>query len=101
MMLQDADVSMIRPDLIRSLLDTAEKFQLHNVIHAGVHARNFLFAPERALIIDFGRAFLRDGDIDEDRERALECWNDPLGTRAWLQQKLGIQSVGDYLKNVA
>ena len=32
MMLQDADVSMIRPDLIRSLLDTAEKFQLHNVI---------------------------------------------------------------------
>ena len=92
---------MIRPDLIRSLLDTAEKFQLHNVIHAGVHARNFLFAPERARIIDFGRAFLRDGDIDEDRERAVECWNDPLGTRVWLQQKLGIQSVGDYLKNVA
>ena len=101
MMLQDADVSMIRPDLIRSLLDTAEKFQLHNVIPAGVHARNFLFAPEHALVIDFGRAFLRDGDSDEDWERAVECWNDPLGTSVWLKQKLEIQPVNDYLKNVA
>ena len=100
MTLQDADVSMIRPDLIRSLLDTVEKLQLYDVIHAGLHAGNFLFAPDRALVIDFGRAIFRDGYSDEDWETLFVCEGDPRGVRVYLQQKLGIKSVDDYLKNI-
>lgn len=56
--LKDADVSMLRPDLIRSLIDTVNILPTLGVVHNDAHHGNYLFSANRAVIIDFGKAIL-------------------------------------------
>ena len=99
--LEDADVSILRPDLIRSLLDIVKTLQLYDVIHPNPHADNLLFAPDRALVIDFGRAIFREErNSDEEWASEARAWDDHNGAKTYLQRKLGTKSIDDYLNNV-
>ena len=100
--LNDVDPAMLRPDLIRSLLDTVDNLQKFYVIHADPHAGNYLFTPNRAVIIDFGTAFFKEaGETEEEWMSGVECQGDSRWARKLVAFKLGVESLDDYLKATA
>ncbi|KAK7680182.1 hypothetical protein QCA50_016691 [Cerrena zonata] len=99
--LRDADPAMLRPDLIRSLLETVDSFHTFNVIHADPNPGNILFSPDRAVIIDFGEAYFRsEEESDEDWANAVFDEGDLRWCKIWITKRLGVESLDDYLSTV-
>ena len=96
--LKDVDPAMLRPDLIRSLLDTVDSIEKLYVIHDDPHPENYLFTQNRAVVIDFGKAFFREaGETEEDWIAVVQCHRIPPYVRRLLAQKLSVESLDDYL----
>lgn len=94
--LNDVDPILVRPELYKPLIAAVATFSKHGVFHDDVNQNNILFtpaqAPNRAVLIDFGCAALRDAEEpDEEWDQAVQFANDVGRLRLSLEQKLGIK----------
>ncbi|KAL4066703.1 hypothetical protein J3A83DRAFT_215091 [Scleroderma citrinum] len=76
-LLRDIDPALVLPKLYRPLMKAVAIFDERGVIHYDINENNVMFtppeAPERAVIIDFGCAGLRqEGVSDEEWENTLK-----------------------------
>lgn len=95
--MKEARPSMLRPDLIRSLIDTVSMFPTLGVVHGDANDGNYLFSADRAVVIDFGMAIIRSTQTDAEWEELVEFWNDLGGCKIWIAAKLGVKSLDDHL----
>jgi len=91
----DIDPVLVRRDLYEPLIVAVATFSKHGVFHDDINQNNILFtpaeAPNRAVLIDFGCAALRDAEEpDEEWDQAVQFANDVGRLRLSLEQKLGI-----------
>lgn len=97
---KEAHLSMLRPDLIRSLIKTVSMLHIFGVIHADAHDGNYLVSTTRAVIIDFGTATVRDRQSDEEWTALVNFWDDLGGCKFHIAAKLGVKSLDDYLMTI-
>ncbi|KAI6115720.1 hypothetical protein EDD17DRAFT_1430528, partial [Pisolithus thermaeus] len=68
--LRDIDPTLVRPDLYEPLIAAVATFPKHGVFHNDVNQNNILFtpaqAPNRAVLIDFGCAALRNAEEPDE-----------------------------------
>lgn len=92
----DIDPVLVCPDLYEPLIAAVATFSKHGVFHDDINQNNILFspaeAPNRAVLIDFGCAALRDAEQpDEEWDEAVRFANDVGMLRLLLEKKLGIK----------
>ncbi|KAI6021036.1 hypothetical protein EDC04DRAFT_393341 [Pisolithus marmoratus] len=92
--LHDIDPALVRPDLYEPLIAAVATFSKHGVFHDDINQNNILFtpaqAPNRAVLIDFGCAALRDAEEpDEEWDQAVQFANDVGRLMLSLEEKLG------------
>ncbi|EPT05858.1 hypothetical protein FOMPIDRAFT_1026754 [Fomitopsis schrenkii] len=87
--LRDVDPGLLDPTLCASLVAAVDSFSTLGVCHADLNEGNILFSPPerpmRAVVIDFGCAMLKDGDVSEEE------WNETVQFNAdatWIRKIL-------------
>jgi hypothetical protein len=102
--IKDIDPRVIAPSLIQSVFQTVTAFGALGVAHNDLHAHNILFAPGdhpvRAVIIDFGSAYVHEDESDEEWKEIVARTGDLLELRAQFRWKLPQEDVSQYLSEV-
>jgi len=84
--LRDVSPAAITPDLCAQVVSVIESFPLHDVIHNDITLTNIHFTPPeqpvRVVLIDFGCAFIRSEDTDD------EHWKDLGESDVWWAKQL-------------
>jgi len=100
---KEVDNQSITPSLIRSLFQTVTAFGKLGVSHNNLHAKNILFAPgrfsTRAVIIDFGSAYVLEEESEDEWKEIVAEGGDLLALRTQFRQKLG-HDKSEYLSEV-
>ena len=81
---------ILPPAIFHPLLDTISKFKALGVYHGDINSTNILVspskAPDRAVLIDFGWAGVREyGESEEEWTSFCELYNDESGLKAVLK----------------
>ncbi|KZT67987.1 hypothetical protein DAEQUDRAFT_370067 [Daedalea quercina L-15889] len=90
--LRDIAPELLDPAICTSLVTVVDRFATNGVIHTDFNDGNVLFSPperpQRAIVIDFGCAIVREGDTsDEEWNETVQFEGDSTWVRHILKKK--------------